>query len=89
MILSILTPTIPARAAQLAALSAEISAQISAADASLLVEHRIDDEPPPRSIGAKRDRLMRTARGKYVACCRSGSKNASISACYYEHRRAL
>ena len=67
MILSILTPTIPARAAQLAALSAEISAQICAADASLIVEHRIDDEPPPRSIGAKRDRLMRTARGKYVA----------------------
>lgn len=65
--LSILTPTIPQRADLLAKLSAEIQRQILDAGAEGLVEHRINDEPPPRSIGAKRDRLMREARGRYVA----------------------
>lgn len=69
-ILSILTPTIPARAAQLARLSDWIRVQVDRNSAAGQVEHRaLDDVPGQRrlTVGEKRDRLIREARGKYVA----------------------
>ncbi len=63
MILSILTPAIPARLGQLEALCAKLSAQIG----NHPVEHLCLLDNRKRSVGAKRDALLRAARGKYVA----------------------
>lgn len=63
MILSILTPSIPARLAAAAALADTLAAQIG----DQPVEHLIFTDNRRRSIGAKRDALVRMARGKYVA----------------------
>lgn len=63
MILSILTPAIPARIAQITALCAELQRQIGAAS----VEHLVLIDNRKRSVGFKRDALLRAARGRYVA----------------------
>lgn len=62
MKLSILTPTIPARASQLAALQNKIAAQNPGT-----VEHLIFSDNCRRSIGAKRQSLVDIARGEYIA----------------------
>lgn len=59
--LSILTPTIPERANQLAQLSAKIAIQGGE------VEHLILCDNRARTIGAKRQALIDAARGEYVA----------------------
>ena len=61
MILSILTPSIPARFASVERLAAKIAAQ--GGD----VEHLILCDNRRRTIGEKRDNLLRLARGKFVA----------------------
>jgi glycosyltransferase involved in cell wall biosynthesis len=70
-LLSILTPTIPQRAAQLRVLSEYIKQCVAlCSGATGRVEHSaLDDVPGERrlTVGEKRDRLMREARGKYVA----------------------
>lgn len=58
---SILTPTIPGRETQLAALQAKIAAQPGD------IEHLVLCDNRARSIGAKRQALMDIARGDYVA----------------------
>jgi hypothetical protein len=70
ILLSVVTPTIPRRALQLAKLSVDLNDSIFAAGAEGKVEHLIlDDRPGERvlTVGEKRDRLIREARGKYVA----------------------
>jgi hypothetical protein len=62
-ILSILTPTIPGREKQLAALQAEIEKQAG----DLPVEHLCLCDNKKRSIGAKRQALVDIARGHYIA----------------------
>lgn len=63
MILSILTPTIPGREAQLQTLQAKIAKQIG----GQAVEHLILSDNRKRSIGAKRQALVNIARGQYIA----------------------
>jgi len=66
MILSILTPAVPSRFAQLQKLSDEVARQcheIGTQD----VEHLIFCDNKKRTVGQKRDNLLRMARGKYVA----------------------
>lgn len=63
MILSILTPAVPSRLGQLARLTAELEKQI----ASSPVEHLVLLDNKRRTVGEKRDALLRAARGKYVA----------------------
>lgn len=63
MILSILTPAVPSRWAQLQKLSDEISRQIE----GWPVEHLILMDNKKRTVGEKRDALLRAARGQYVA----------------------
>lgn len=63
MKLSILTPAIPSRMRQLDRLTYRINRQI----ADLPVEHLILVDNKRRSVGLKRDALLRAARGKYVA----------------------
>jgi glycosyltransferase involved in cell wall biosynthesis len=63
MILSILTPTIPSRKTQLAALAQRIEHQIG----NQAVEHLILSDNRQRSIGAKRQALLDIARGEYIA----------------------
>jgi hypothetical protein len=64
--LSILTPAIPERAAQLAALLAKIDAHRAGREAD--VEHiALIDSRGARSVGTKRDELVRLARGEYLA----------------------
>lgn len=62
-ILSILTPAVPSRLPQLAKLCEEIEGQIG----SLPVEHLVLLDNKRRTVGEKRDALLRMARGKYVA----------------------
>jgi len=62
-ILSILTPSVPSRRDKLAALCDKIEHQIS----DLPVEHLVLLDNKRRSVGLKRDALLRAARGKYVA----------------------
>ena len=64
MILSILTPAVRSRLPQLAALAAELERQIAGRGA---VEHLVLLDNKRRSVGDKRDALMRLARGQYVA----------------------
>jgi len=63
IILSILTPAVPSRLDQLGKLCAEIERQVG----SLPVEHLVFLDNKRRTVGEKRDALLRTARGKYVA----------------------
>ena len=64
-ILSILTPTIPGREAQLKALTDKLAHQIG----NLAVEHLVICDNRMRSIGAKRQALVDIARGEYLAFC--------------------
>ncbi len=65
MILSILTPAVPARLrnGSLAAIQIEIERQIG----QLAVEHLILCDNKRRTVGEKRDALLRSAHGDYVA----------------------
>jgi Glycosyl transferase family 2 len=63
MDLSILTPAIPARIRQLEKLCVELENQIG----SLPVEHLVLLDNRRRTVGEKRDALLRAARGAYVA----------------------
>jgi glycosyltransferase involved in cell wall biosynthesis len=63
MILSILTPAVPSRMAQLAKLCEELARQIG----GLAVEHLTLLDNKRRTVGEKRDALLRAARGAYVA----------------------
>ena len=62
--LSILTPTIPSRQNQAAALQEKLAAQIGGN-----VEHLCLCDNRTRSIGAKRQALADIARGDYIAFC--------------------
>jgi glycosyltransferase involved in cell wall biosynthesis len=63
MKLSILTPTIPGRESQLAALQSKIRTQ----PGSDHIEHLVLCDNRKRSIGAKRQALLDIARGDYIA----------------------
>ena len=63
MKLSILTPTVPSRACQLAKLTNKIASQIEGLD----VEHLSFCDNRKRSIGEKRQALIDIAQGEYVA----------------------
>jgi len=63
ILLSILTASIPERSAQLAILTEKIAEQIG----DLPVEHLSFIDNRKRSIGAKRDVLLRNARGTFIA----------------------
>jgi glycosyltransferase involved in cell wall biosynthesis len=63
IILSILTPAVPSRLSQLGKLCEEIESQIG----NLPVEHLVLLDNKRRTVGEKRDALLRAARGKYVA----------------------
>jgi len=65
ILLSILTPAVPSRMVQLGKLCEKIAAQIG----SLPVEHLVLLDNKRRTIGEKRDALLRAAKGKYVAFC--------------------
>lgn len=62
-ILSILTPAVPSRLDQLATLCDEIARQIG----DQPVEHLVLLDNKKRTVGEKRDALLRMARGQYVA----------------------
>lgn len=61
--LSILTPSIPSRAGHLAELTEAITEQIG----DLPVEHLVLIDNKRRTIGEKRDNLLRLANGEYIA----------------------
>jgi len=63
ILLSILTASIPERADKLEMLTAKITAQIG----DLPVEHLVFLDNRKRTIGAKRDALLRIARGTFIA----------------------
>lgn len=63
MILSILTPAVPSRREQLRVLHDELTRQIGEQQVELLAF--LDNKR--RSVGAKRDALLRAARGDYIA----------------------
>lgn len=63
LILSILTPAIPKRMLQLSELCESIETQI----AELPIEHLALVDNRKRTIGQKRDDLLRLAKGRYVA----------------------
>ncbi len=63
--LSILTPAIPERLKQVATLCSELARQIGGR--ARPIEHLVLIDNKCRTIGEKRDALLRTARGKYVA----------------------
>ncbi len=63
IVLSILTPGIPERWKQLQVLQSAVQEQIEDAP----VEHLIFVDNCKRSVGRKRDALLRMARGRYVA----------------------
>lgn len=65
LLLSILTPAIPERWAALRELNARIQEQIDCEQGA--VEHLMFVDNRRRSVGRKRDALLRMARGKYVA----------------------
>ena len=79
-ILSILTPTIPARESLLAALSAEIMTQIEEGGFHGKVEHLSFSDNRTRSIGAKRQALVDIARGDYVAFVVAETREAARNA---------
>jgi hypothetical protein len=61
--LSILTPAVPSRIFQLQKLCFELEGQIK----GLPVEHLALLDNKRRTVGEKRDALLRAARGRYVA----------------------
>jgi hypothetical protein len=61
--LSILTPAVPSRLAQLEMLTSELSRQIG----DLPIEHLTLIDNKRRTVGEKRDALLRAARGEYIA----------------------
>ncbi len=61
--LSILTPAVPSRLAQVEKLCAELARQIGLGP----VEHLVLIDNKRRTVGGKRDALLRVARGHYVA----------------------
>lgn len=61
--LSILTPAIPKRMLQVAELCESVQAQVG----TLPVEHLVFIDNRKRTIGEKRDALLRIAKGHYVA----------------------
>ncbi len=63
IILSILTPAVPSRFEQLQKLSKFLESQIGTRQ----VEHLILMDNKRRTVGEKRDALLRAARGRYVA----------------------
>jgi len=63
ILLSILTASIPERADKLEMLTEKITAQIG----DLPVEHLVFLDNRKRTIGAKRDALLRIARGTFIA----------------------
>lgn len=63
LILSILTPAIPSRMGQAMILATEINRQIGV----LAVEHLVLTDNKRRTVGEKRDALLRASRGLYVA----------------------
>ena len=63
MILSILTPAVPSRLEQIGKLCDELARQIG----PLPVEHLVLLDNKRRTIGEKRDALLRLAHGDYVA----------------------
>ena len=63
MKLSILTPAVPSRIAQVEKLSLFLADQIR----DLPVEHLVLLDNKRRTVGEKRDALLRAARGQYVA----------------------
>lgn len=63
IILSILTPAVPSRMVKIQLLMFEIGRQIG----DLPVEHLVLIDNKRRTVGEKRDALLRAARGKYVA----------------------
>lgn len=63
MILSILTPAVPSRLGQLKTLCGILENQIG----DRPVEHLVLLDNKRRTVGAKRDALLRAARGSYVA----------------------
>lgn len=62
-ILSILTPAVPKRLLQVAELTEEFQRQIG----NLPVEHLVLLDNKRRTVGEKRDALLRASRGRYVA----------------------
>lgn len=64
-VLSILTPAVPSRMAKLAGLCSYLAHQID----GLPVEHLVLLDNKRRTVGEKRDALLRIARGRYVAFC--------------------
>ncbi len=64
ILLSILTPAVPSRLEQVNALRAMLACQILDCDP---VEHLILFDNKRRTVGEKRDALLRIALGKYVA----------------------
>jgi len=65
LMLSIMTPTLPGRHLLLARLRDRLQPQLTFHGQ---VEWLIDNAPPPETIGAKRQRLLEDAKGKYVVC---------------------
>jgi hypothetical protein len=65
ILLSILTPAVPSRIHNLSPLCDWIGKQIG----ELPVEHLVLLDNKRRTVGEKRDALLRVARGKYVAFC--------------------
>lgn len=63
LMLSILTPAIPSRMAQAMILASDINRQIG----TLACEHLILTDNKRRTVGEKRDALLRASRGSYVA----------------------
>lgn len=63
--LSILTPAVPKRMLQISDLCEEIGTQIKVD--GLDVEHLVFIDNKRRTVGEKRDALLRMARGRYVA----------------------
>jgi len=61
--LSVLTPAVPSRMANLAALCCELQKQIGDGP----VEHLVLLDNRKRTVGEKRDALLRAARGRYIA----------------------
>jgi len=65
ILFSILTPAVPSRWAQLQKLSDEMARQIG----DKPVEHLVIMDNKRRTVGEKRDALLRASRGQYVAFC--------------------
>jgi glycosyltransferase involved in cell wall biosynthesis len=65
--LSILTPAVPSRLEQLSELCAKLAVQIAGMGQLFPVEHLVLLDNKKRTVGEKRDALLRAAKGKYVA----------------------